>query len=68
MTRDNLLVFLDERMAYDGKSYQRQDWVKRADDSRTKKASSSAKYTEADIHDTLDMPRKVRERRTSSPD
>jgi hypothetical protein len=51
---------LDERMAYDGKSYQRQYWVKRADDSRTKKASSSAKYTEADIHDTSDMPRKVR--------
>ena len=42
------------------KGYQRQYWVERADDLRTKKVSSSAKYTEADIHDASDMPHNVR--------
>jgi hypothetical protein len=50
---------LGERMLFDAHGLQRQYWVQRADDTLTKRRNSPSKYTNAEAHDTSDMPESV---------
>lgn len=49
----DIAEILEERILYDGRSYQRQYWVQRVDQERT--VSGQSRFTEADAHDAKDM-------------
>jgi hypothetical protein len=50
---------IEERILFDGHGFQRQYWVRRADDEFTTKRNSPTKFTNAVTHDKTDMPPSV---------